>query len=125
MRIRRLIQRRVSERILHTISITRTIVVRVKVHPKGSKLIVRCAFVRHVDVKKRHNHRLRRLCLQSNETQPQSRINVDFPNKLSTKSTVNSAVVLWLSRAGLSSTMSSEAMRPVSAIISITNCASR
>ncbi len=36
-----------------------------------------------------------------------------------------SAVRLRISKAGLSSTMSSEAMRPVSAIISMHSCASR
>src|SRR5690606_1566142 len=55
----------------------------------------------------------------------QSRIRVDLPNRLSTRSTASSAVALRVSSTGLSSTMSSEPRRPVSAIISITSCASR
>ena len=55
----------------------------------------------------------------------QSRISVDLPNRLSTRSTASTAVPLRLSSTGLSSMMSSEAMRPLSAIISITSCASR
>lgn len=55
----------------------------------------------------------------------QSRISVDLPNRLSIRSTASSAVTLLVSITGLSSMMSSEAMRPLSAIISITSCASR
>ena len=53
------------------------------------------------------------------------RIRVLLPNKLSTRSTASSAVMFRRSRAGLSSTMSSEPSRPVSAIISMHSCASR
>lgn len=55
----------------------------------------------------------------------QSRISVDLPNRLSTRSTTSSAVRLRISITGFSSTMSSDSRRPVSAIISITSCASR
>lgn len=50
-----------------------------------------------------------------------ARTSVLLPNKLSTKSTTSSAVWLRMSSAGFSSTMSSEASRPVSAIISMHN----
>jgi len=53
------------------------------------------------------------------------RINVDFPNSDSTRSTASFAVWFRLSNAGFSSTMSSEPTRPVSAIISMHSCASR
>jgi predicted dehydrogenase len=53
------------------------------------------------------------------------RISVLLPNRLSIRSTASSAVRLRTSSAGLSSTMSSEASRPVSAIISMHNWASR
>ncbi|MBV6415324.1 MAG: hypothetical protein OMOMHJEC_03209 [Xanthomonadales bacterium] len=52
-------------------------------------------------------------------------INVDLPNRLSTRSTARRAVRLWSSKAGFSSTTSSEASRPVSAIISMHSWASR
>src|SRR5690606_21451238 len=63
--------------------------------------------------------------IQLSALRRQSRISVDLPNRLSTSSTASSAVTLRSSRGGLTSTMSSDAMRPVSAIISITSCASR
>ncbi len=53
------------------------------------------------------------------------RIKVLLPNIDSTKSTATSAVALRTSSAGLSSITSSDARRPVSAIISMHNCASR
>ena len=55
----------------------------------------------------------------------QRRISVLLPNRLSTRSTASAAVRLRTSQAGLSSTMSSEPSRPVSAIISMHSCASR
>jgi DNA-binding IclR family transcriptional regulator len=53
------------------------------------------------------------------------RIRVDLPNRLSMRSTASSAVLLRTSKAGFSSTTSSERMRPVSAIISMHSWASR
>jgi hypothetical protein len=53
------------------------------------------------------------------------RINVLFPNRLSTRSTATIAVALRTSSAGFSSMMSSDASAPVSAIISMQSCASR
>jgi hypothetical protein len=53
------------------------------------------------------------------------RISVLLPNRLSTRSTASSAVMFRRSSAGLSSTISSEHSRPVSAIISMHSCASR
>ncbi|KAG0752536.1 hypothetical protein G6F22_021830 [Rhizopus arrhizus] len=53
------------------------------------------------------------------------RISVDLPNRLSIRSTASSAVLLRTSKAGFSSTTSNERIRPVSAIISMHNCASR
>ena len=53
------------------------------------------------------------------------RISVDLPNSDSTRSTASLAVWLRLSKAGFSSTMSSDATRPVSASISMHSCASR
>jgi hypothetical protein len=55
----------------------------------------------------------------------QTRISVDLPNKLSIRSTAISAVRLRTSSAGFSSITSSDARRPVSAIISMHSCASR
>ena len=54
-----------------------------------------------------------------------SRISVLLPNSDSTRSTASRAVLLRTSSAGFSSTMSSEARQPLSAIISMHNCASR
>ena len=54
-----------------------------------------------------------------------SRISVLLPNSDSTRSTASRAVLLRTSSAGFSSTMSSEARRPLSAIISMHSCASR
>ena len=54
-----------------------------------------------------------------------ARISVLLPNRLSIKSTASSAVLLRTSSAGLSSITSSEARRPLSAIISMHSCASR
>jgi heme-degrading monooxygenase HmoA len=53
------------------------------------------------------------------------RISVDLPKRLSIRSTASSAVRLRTSSAGLSSITSSDASRPVSAIISMQSCASR
>jgi hypothetical protein len=53
------------------------------------------------------------------------RINVLLPNRLAIRSTASSAVWLRTSSAGFSSATSSEARRPVSAIISMHSCASR
>src|SRR5690606_28601154 len=50
--------------------------------------------------------RMNRVC----DASFQSRIRVDLPNRLSTRSTVSLAVALRRSSAGLTSTMSSEAM---------------
>src|SRR5690606_23559773 len=55
----------------------------------------------------------------------QSRISVDLPNRLSTRSTARRAVRLRRSSAGFTSTTSSESAPPASAIISIISCASR
>lgn len=55
----------------------------------------------------------------------QSRIRVLLPNRLSTRSTASTAVLLCSSNAGLSSMMSSEPSPPRSAIISMHSCASR
>lgn len=60
-----------------------------------------------------------------NAVDPSQRISVDLPNSDSTRSTASLAVWLRLSKAGFSSTMSSDATRPVSASISMHNCASR
>ena len=53
------------------------------------------------------------------------RASVDLPNRLWMNSTASSAVRLRTSSAGLISTTSSEASRPVSAIISMHSCISR
>ena len=53
------------------------------------------------------------------------RIRVLLPNRLSIRSTASVAVWLRTSSAGFSSMTSSEARRPVSAIISMHSCASR
>ena len=64
-------------------------------------------------------------CAPARPAPPHSRAKVDLPNRLSTRSIATSAVPLSRSRIGLSSTISSEPMRPLSAIISIASCASR
>ena len=56
---------------------------------------------------------------------PSQRASVEAPKRLATNSTATSAVRLRTSRAGLISTTSSEARRPVSAIISMHSCISR
>ena len=63
--------------------------------------------------------------LQAEPPQLHFRIKVLLPNSDSTRSTASSAVAFLTSNAGLSSITSSEARRPVSAIISMHSCASR
>ena len=54
-----------------------------------------------------------------------ARIKVLLPKRLAMRSTASKAVLLRTSKAGLSSITSSEPRRPLSAIISMHNCASR
>src|SRR5690606_6029569 len=60
-----------------------------------------------------------------NPSPAQSRMSVGLPNRLSTRCTASSAVRLRLPITAASWTVSSEPMCPLSAIISITSCASR